>query len=63
MHEAGVMTPLAVTTSVEQAIEYLSGINGYSNWHQFPLPSIVLLDLKMSRSNFSMNVMVVLVRS
>jgi CheY-like chemotaxis protein len=47
MNKAGVTTPLEVTTSGEQAIEYLGGINGYSDWHRFPLPSIVLLDLKM----------------
>ena len=47
MHKAGVTTPLEVVTSGEQAIEYLSGINRYSDWHRFPLPSIVLLDLKM----------------
>lgn len=47
MHKAGVTARLEVTTSGEQALEYLRGINGYSDWHQFPLPSIVLLDLKM----------------
>ena len=47
MQKAGVTTPLEVVTSGEQALEYLAGTNGYSNWAQFPLPSIVLLDLKM----------------
>jgi CheY-like chemotaxis protein len=47
MHKAGVTARLEVATSGEQAIEYLRGISGYSDWHQFPLPSIVLLDLKM----------------
>jgi CheY-like chemotaxis protein len=47
MRKAGVTARLEVTTSGEQAIEYLRGTNGYSDWHQFPLPSIVLLDLKM----------------
>jgi CheY-like chemotaxis protein len=47
LHKAGVTTPLEVVTSGEQAIEYLGGTNGYSDWHQFPLPAIVLLDLKM----------------
>ena len=47
MRKAGVTMPLEVVTSGEQAIEYLSGINGYADWHRFPLPSIVLLDLKM----------------
>jgi len=47
MHKAGITARLEVATSGEQAIEYLCGINGYSDWHRFPLPSIVLLDLKM----------------
>ena len=47
MHKAGITARLEVATSGEQAIEYLGGINGYSDWNQFPLPSIVLLDLKM----------------
>jgi CheY-like chemotaxis protein len=51
MHKAGVATPLQVVNSGEQAIEYLSGTNGYSDWKQFPLPAIVLLDLKMPGMN------------
>jgi CheY-like chemotaxis protein len=47
MQKAGITARLEVATSGEQAIEYLGGINGYSDWNQFPLPSIVLLDLKM----------------
>jgi CheY-like chemotaxis protein len=47
VHKAGVTTPLEVATSGEQAIDYLGGTNGYSDWHRFPLPTIVLLDLKM----------------
>jgi CheY-like chemotaxis protein len=47
MRKAGVTAPLEVVTSGEQAIEYLGGTNRYADWHQFPLPSIVLLDLKM----------------
>lgn len=47
LHKAGVTTPLEVVTSGEQALEYLAGTNGYSDWNQFPLPALVLLDLKM----------------
>jgi CheY-like chemotaxis protein len=47
MGKAGVTAPLEVATSGHQAIEYLGGTNVYSDWHRFPLPSIVLLDLKM----------------
>ena len=51
MRKADIATPLQVVTSGEQAIEYLSGTNGYSDWNQFPLPAIVLLDLKMPGLN------------
>jgi CheY-like chemotaxis protein len=47
LRKAGVTARLEVVSSGEQAIEYLGGTNGYSDWNQFPLPSIVLLDLKM----------------
>jgi len=47
MHKAGITARLEVATSGEQAIEYLGGANRYSDWVRFPLPSIVLLDLKM----------------
>ena len=47
MRKAGVTARLEVVKSGEQAIEYLGGTNGYADWHQFPLPSLVLLDLKM----------------
>lgn len=47
MRKAGITTPLEVVLSGEQAIEYLSGTGKYSDWKQFPLPVIVLLDLKM----------------
>ena len=47
LQKAGVITPLQVAKSGEQAIEYLAGTGRYCDWKQFPLPSIVLLDLKM----------------
>jgi CheY-like chemotaxis protein len=47
MQKAGITARVEVATSGEQAVEYLSGTSRYSDWHQFPLPSIVLLDLKM----------------
>lgn len=44
---ARLLNPLQVVTSGEQAIEYLSGTGRFSNRAEFPLPSLVLLDLKM----------------
>jgi len=51
MRKAGVTTPLEVATGGEQAIEYLAGTNRYSDWNRFPLPTLVLLDLKMPGLN------------
>lgn len=39
--------PLAVVRSVEQAKAYLEGRLIYSNRTQFPIPALILLDLKM----------------
>jgi len=47
MHKAGITTRLEVATSGEEAIEHLAGTKRYSDWVRFPLPSLVLLDLKM----------------
>src|SRR5579862_8225700 len=47
MHKAGITASLEVAKSGEQAIDYLAGTHKYSDWLRFPLPSIVLLDLKM----------------
>ena len=40
-------TPLHVVTSGEEAIEYLEGAGRYSNWWEFPLPTVVVLDLNL----------------
>lgn len=47
LKKAGARTPLQVAKTGEQAIEYLAGTGRYCDWTQFPLPTIVLLDLKM----------------
>lgn len=41
------LNPLQVVNTGERAIEYLKGVGRYSNREEFPLPSLVLLDLKM----------------
>ena len=48
---AGLQKPLAIATDGEAAISYLRGDGGYSDRTKFPLPSVVLLDLIMSRKN------------
>jgi CheY-like chemotaxis protein len=45
--KANILNPLQVVRSGEQAIEYLQGTGRFSNRAEFPLPSLVLLDLKM----------------
>jgi DNA-binding response OmpR family regulator len=35
----------------ERAIQYLSGAEGFSDRSQFPLPSLLILDLKMPKMN------------
>jgi CheY-like chemotaxis protein len=44
---ANVLNPLHAVKSGEEALEYLSGTRRYANRDEYPLPAIVLLDLKM----------------
>jgi CheY-like chemotaxis protein len=44
---AGMMNPLHVAQDGQQAIDYLKGTGAYADRTQFPLPSLVLLDLKL----------------
>jgi len=47
--KAYVTNPLFVVRDGEEAISYLSGDGKYSNRVEFPLPDLMLLDLKMPR--------------
>jgi CheY-like chemotaxis protein len=40
-----------VVTDGEQAVNYLGGTNSFSQREQFPVPSLVLLDLKLPRKS------------
>jgi CheY-like chemotaxis protein len=44
---AGMIDPLHVAQDGRQAIDYLKGTGAYANRSEFPLPSLVLLDLKL----------------
>ena len=44
---AGLITPLARVENGQRAIDYLSGRQPYDDRARFPLPALVLLDLKM----------------
>jgi CheY-like chemotaxis protein len=47
MKAAGFTTPLQVAKDGQAALDYLGGINGYADRQKYPLPSLVLLDLKL----------------
>jgi CheY-like chemotaxis protein len=44
---SNVLNPLQVVRNGHEAICYLEGSGRYRNRHEFPLPSLVLLDLKL----------------
>jgi CheY-like chemotaxis protein len=45
--KAGLHNSLKVVRNGDEALEYLSGENSYADRERFPLPFLVLLDLKM----------------
>ena len=44
---AGVVNPVFVVETGQQAIDYLSGAEGYQDRARFPMPAVVFLDLKL----------------
>jgi CheY-like chemotaxis protein len=51
LEQAQIVHPLRRVTDGEEAIEYLRGEGKYANRDEFPLPTVLLLDLKMPRRN------------
>jgi len=49
--EVHISNPLHVVRDGEEAIAYLKGAGQYANRAEYPLPSFLLLDLKMPRVN------------
>jgi len=49
--KANLLNPLHVVRDGEEAIAYLKGEGHYANRAEFPLPAILLLDLKMPRKD------------
>ncbi|MBC8094584.1 MAG: response regulator [Akkermansiaceae bacterium] len=47
MRKVGVVNPIQVATDGQQAIDYLNGVGRFSDRKLFPLPCLVLLDLKL----------------
>src|SRR5205823_836876 len=49
--KAAFLNPLYVVRNGEQAINYLKGVGDFANRAEYPLPDLMLLDLKMPRKN------------
>jgi two-component system response regulator len=49
MKKAGATGPVQVACDGQQAIDYLAGVGKYADRCKFPLPALVLLDLKLPR--------------
>ena len=49
--QANIVNPLQVVRDGEQAIAYLAGEGPFANRTEYPLPTLLLLDLKMPRKN------------
>ena len=47
MQKVGVANPIQVASDGQQAIDYLQGVGKFADRQKFPLPSLVLLDLKL----------------
>jgi len=45
--QAGIENPPEIVTDGQAVIDYLSGTNGYADREKFPLPTLLLLDLKL----------------
>jgi CheY-like chemotaxis protein len=51
LKKTGLNLPLQIVTDGRQAIDYLNGAAPYGDREQFPLPSMVFLDLKLPYMN------------
>jgi len=49
--DAGITFPLRVATDGQMAIDYLRGAGRFADREKFPLPCLVLLDLKLPRKS------------
>ncbi len=47
MKKAGVTNPVQIVTDGQQALDYFQGTEKYADRSEFPLPYLVLLDLKL----------------
>lgn len=49
MQKVGLASPIQVASDGQQAIDYLKGAGEFADRETFPLPCLVLLDLKLPR--------------
>src|SRR5262245_27055537 len=49
--EAGIADPVHTAADGKEAIEYLSGKGRFRDRKQYPLPTVMFLDLRMSRTD------------
>lgn len=49
--KAGITNPLQVVKDGDAAVAYLSGRNSYGDRTHYPLPALILLDLKLPRKS------------
>jgi CheY-like chemotaxis protein len=47
--QAGIKSPLMAVTDGQMAIDYLSGNGPYADRQQYPMPCLVILDLKLPK--------------
>ena len=51
LQKGALLNPIFVVSDGEEAIAYLKGEGKYADRYEYPLPSLLLLDLKMPRKN------------
>jgi CheY-like chemotaxis protein len=51
LEKAGITNPLFVVQDGQEACDYLAGYRTYSDRQKYPLPSLLLLDIRMPRMN------------
>ena len=47
--KAGINVPMHIVNDGQEAVDYLTGQEPYANRKEYPLPTLLLLDLKMPR--------------
>jgi len=51
--KANISNPIQIVSDGEEAMDYLAGEGSYSDRRRYPLPALILLDLKLPRRSGS----------